>query len=157
MKPNQSLVRKNFNFSLVWFFLILKFRILIFAHNAFCFAIFTIRAFFLIFCLFSVYGNDGTQQWKSGLEVGGVKLFTKLSATEAQCNICVNSATNGPKKIKLVNGNTKILVNFICLEQGGCLSDLVWTCRPLLVYSGQQRCFGTGLFCRLKHLWLPTF
>jgi hypothetical protein len=49
--------------------------------------------------------------WK--LETNGIKLFTKLSATEAQCNVCVDSATNGPKKIKLVNGNTTVLVTHL--------------------------------------------
>lgn len=47
------------------------------------------------------------------LEVNDAKLFTKLSPTEAQCNVCVDSATNGPKKIKLVNGNTSILVTHV--------------------------------------------
>jgi len=45
--------------------------------------------------------------WK--LEINGIKLFTKVSATEAQCNVCVDAVTNGPKKIKLTTGNTKVL------------------------------------------------
>jgi hypothetical protein len=52
--------------------------------------------------------------WK--LEVGGVKVFTKLSAIEAQCDVCVDSSTNGPKKIKMIGGNTKVLKDYVSLH-----------------------------------------
>jgi hypothetical protein len=49
--------------------------------------------------------------WK--LEVRGIKLFTKLSATEAQCNVCVDPATNEPKKYKLSNRSPTVLIPHI--------------------------------------------
>lgn len=45
--------------------------------------------------------------WK--LEVEGVKLFTKLSATEAHSNICVDPITQTLKKCKLPSRRTSVL------------------------------------------------
>jgi hypothetical protein len=46
------------------------------------------------------------------LEIGGVKLFTKLSSIQAQCNICMDS--NGePKKYKLSSRSPTVLVPHI--------------------------------------------
>lgn len=49
--------------------------------------------------------------WK--LEVKGVKLFTKLSSAEAQCNVCLNPDGNGQKKYKLSNRSPTVLIPHI--------------------------------------------
>jgi hypothetical protein len=46
-------------------------------------------------------------------QLNGVRLFTKLSPTEAQCNVCEDPATKAPLKIPLTGRNTTVLITHL--------------------------------------------